>query len=86
MLSLPGHFVPNPVQVHYRTKPGAMRRRPLSIHTSYDLKRNLPLRGGADSVVGRLHRALAEIRSAEDAAVLQAAATLTLYSLRGEKP
>ena len=40
MLSLPGHFVPNPVQVHYRTKPGAMRRRPLSIHTSYDADGN----------------------------------------------
>jgi YD repeat-containing protein len=36
MVSTRRHFVPNPVQGHYRTKPGAMRRTPLSIHTGYD--------------------------------------------------
>lgn len=52
---------------------------------SYDLKRNLPAPGDAYSALGRLHRTLADIHSAEEAAVLRTAATLTLYFLRGGK-
>jgi CRISPR-associated protein Csm1 len=52
---------------------------------SYDLKRNLPVPDSRDSPLGCLHRALVDIRSADEAAVLHVAATLTLYYLRGEK-
>src|SRR5208283_2024240 len=41
MVSMRRHFVPNPVQVHYRTEPDAVRRRPLSTHTRYDNDGNL---------------------------------------------
>ncbi len=51
---------------------------------SYDIKRNLPQPEAEDSPLARLHKALIGIQSAvEDAPVLHAAASLSLYFLRG---
>lgn len=53
---------------------------------SYDLKRNLPTSGDENSSLNRLHQALVDIHSPDEAVVLYAAATLTLYFLRGTQP
>ena len=41
MVSFRRHFVPNPVQFHYRTRSSLKRRRPLFIHTGYDAEGQL---------------------------------------------